>query len=46
MQENFEQEKMDIKSSQVDQWGLPNDSGSDQGGEKGIIYKSIDEVLA
>ena len=45
MQENFEQEKMDIKSSQVDQWGLPNDSGSDQGGEKGIIYKSIDEVL-
>lgn len=46
MQENFEQEKMDIKSSEVDQWGLPSNSGSDDGdGEKGIIYRSIDEVL-
>ena len=46
MQENFEQEKMDIKPSEVDQWGLPSNSGSDDGnGEKGIIYRSIDEVL-
>lgn len=46
MQGNFEQEKMDIKSSEVDQWGLPSNSGSDDGdGEKGIIYRSIDEVL-
>ncbi len=47
MQENFEQEKMDIGSeSQVDQWGLPNDSGSNgDDNDKGIIYKSIDEVL-
>ncbi len=46
MQGNFEQEKMDIKSSEVDQWGLPSGNDSDDGdGEKGIIYRSIDEVL-
>ena len=46
MQENFEQEKMDIKSSGVDQWGFPSGNDSDDGnGEKGIIYKTIDEVL-
>ena len=48
MQENFEQQKMDIgKDSQVDQWGLPNNDGGNDGGdnEKGIINKSINEVL-
>lgn len=46
MQGNFEQEKMAIKSSEVDQWGLPSGNDSDDGdGEKGIIYRSIDEVL-
>lgn len=35
MQENFEQEKMDIKSSGVDQWGFPSGNDSDDGnGEK------------
>ena len=43
MQDNFEQEKMNI--GQPDHWEMDN-NGSDGGeGEKGIIYKSIDEVL-
>ena len=47
MQENFEQQKMDIETPKVDQWGLEDSSGSGNNGdgEKGIIYKTIDEVL-
>ena len=47
MQENFEQQKMDIETPKVDQWGLEDSSGSGNSGdgEKGIIYKTIDEVL-
>ena len=45
MQENYEQEKMNIQPEQnTDQWGLSNSSGGGSG-EKGIIYKTIDEVL-
>lgn len=44
MQDNFEQEKMNI-GEPIDHWEMDN-NGSDGGeGEKGIIYKSIDEVL-
>ena len=44
MQDNFEQEKMNI-GQPIDHWEMDG-NGSDGGeGEKGIIYKSIDEVL-
>ncbi len=46
MQDNFEQEKMNI-DGQVDHWEMDENSSDGSGGEgeKGIIYKSIDEVL-